>query len=121
MKMKALAVAAGVSAPLMLSGSADGGFVGVTTTAKPNEFGVFTVNVYAEFDNAGNDFMQAVAGTAAAPLIIGVVRGTFYQHAGGGDLAPVDAFIEFDPLLAFDSFVTIGVKSVGPPNGQPVN
>ena len=39
MKIQTLAVAAGVSAPLILSGSAPAGFVYMQTTSKPNAFG----------------------------------------------------------------------------------
>ena len=38
MKVKTLAVAAGVCAPLILTGSSDAGFTGVTVTGKPNPF-----------------------------------------------------------------------------------
>ncbi len=121
MRMKTLAVAAGISAPLILGGSASAGFVGITTESKPNGFGIRTVNVYAVFDNPGQDHMSAVVGTAANPLSIQVVGGTFYQHASGSDLAPLDMEVGSFPSLAFDSFVTIGVKSEGPPNGQPAD
>jgi hypothetical protein len=120
MKMKTLSVLAGISAPLIATAAADAGFVGVKVVAKPNEFGLFVCNVYAEFDNAGNDAMQAVAGTPDAPLSITVVGGTFWNHAVGTDLAPASFAVNFYPSLAFDSFYTIGVKEVGA-NGQPVN
>ena len=45
MKIKALKVAAGVSAPLILAGSVHAGFTGITTTSKPNAFGLLVVNV----------------------------------------------------------------------------
>ena len=63
MKVKTLVVAAGVSSPLILSGSVDAGYVGLTTADQPNPFGILVTNVYAEFDNPGDDWMQAVAGT----------------------------------------------------------
>jgi hypothetical protein len=112
MKVKTLAVAAGVCSPLILSGPADAGLIGVTTTDKPNPFGILVTNVYAEFDNAGNDWMQAVAGTPAAPLSLTVVGGTFWNHPKGGDTAPPAAMIGTFPSLAFDSFYTIGMKEV---------
>ncbi len=120
MKIKTLALAAGVSAPLILSGSASGGFVGITTTSKPNPFGLLVVNVYIEFDRPGEDHMIAVAGTPNAPLNISVVGGTFYQHAFGSDHAPSAALVAAFPSLAFDTFVSIGVKKVGA-GGQPVD
>jgi hypothetical protein len=68
--------------------------------------------VYAEFDNPGGDWMQAVAGTPMAPLSLTVVGGTFWNHANGGDTAPTTAMIGVYPSLAFDSFYTIGMKAV---------
>jgi len=66
-KIPALTVLAGAGVSLILSGSADAGFVGITTTSKPNEFGIFAVNVYAVFDrpdpgDGSGDHMVAVAG-----------------------------------------------------------
>ncbi|MHC4304152.1 MAG: hypothetical protein ACYSW2_06620, partial [Planctomycetota bacterium] len=119
MKVKSLAVAAGVCVPLILTESSDAGFVGVTATAKPNEFGILTVNVYAEFDNQGNDSMQAVAGTPLAPLAITVVGGTFWNHPTfDSDQAPLSIIVDLYPSLAYDTFATIGVKEVGS-GGQP--
>ena len=121
MKITTLAVAAGVSAPLILSGSASGGFQGVATCVKlPAPSGFLTVNVYAVFDRPGEDHMLAVAGTPNSPLYIEVVGGTFYQHQFGTDRPPLDFFVEAFPSLAFDTFVTIGVKCVGDlPGCQP--
>ncbi len=110
MKIKTLAIAAGVSAPLILSGSASGGFVGITTTSKPNPFGLLTVNVYAEFDQPGEDHMLVVAGTPLSPLTIQVNGGTFYQHAFGTDQAPCGCLFVVFPSLVYDTFVTIGKK-----------
>ena len=110
MKIKTLAIAAGVSAPLILSGSASGGFVGISTTSKPNPWGILTVNVYAIFDRPGEDHMVAVAGTPLNPLHIQVNGGTFYNHAFGNDRPPCTCLIPAFPSLAFDSFVTIGKK-----------
>ena len=121
MKLKTLSVLAGVGAPLILTGSSDAGFTGVTTTGKPNPFGIFVCNVYAEFDNPGNDRMMAVAGLAVAPLSITVVGGTFWNHPTfGGDTAPNSALFGLFPSLAYDTFVTIGVKATGP-LGQPAD
>jgi len=121
MKLRTLSVLAGVSVPLILTGSADAGFTGVTTTAKPNAFNLYVVNVYAEFDNPGNDAMQSVAGTPGNPLSISVVGGSFWNHPGLGlDTPSNSALFEFWPSLAYDTFVTIGVKATGP-LGQPVD
>ena len=120
MKAKTLSVLAGVSAPLILSGSADAGFVGIKVVHKPNEFGLLICNVYATFDRPGEDLMIAVAGTPDQPLDIRVIEGTFFQHALGTDRAPLGALISIFPDLAYDTFVTIGVKQVGPSaDGNP--
>ena len=121
MKMKTLSVLAGISAPLIVTAAADAGFVGIKSIAKPNAFGLFVVNVYAEFDNAGNDALQAVAGTPNTPLAVTVVGGTFWNHPTfGGDTAPSAALIGLFPSLAFDTFVTIGIKATGA-GGQGVD
>ena len=124
MKVKSLAVAAGVGAPLILGASASGGFVGVECSEKRNEFGLLTVNVYAVFDRPGEDEMDRVRGTNLNPLTIEVVGGTFYQHPFGTDRPPQPALFEVAPSLRYDTFVTIGVKSFNPndpgnPEGQP--
>jgi len=80
------------------------------------------VNVYAVFDGPGDDLMQGVGARGISPLFIEVVDGTFYQHPFGNDKAPGAAAADFFPSLAFDTFVTIGVKSVDPKGlygGQP--
>jgi len=103
MKVKTLSLLAGVGAPLILTGSADAGFNGIYAIGKPNPFGLVVCNVYAQFDNAGNDRMQAVAGTPNHPMNISIVTGgSFWNH------------------LAYDTFVTIGVKATGP-LGQPAD
>lgn len=119
MKLKSLSILAGVGAPLILSGSADAGFLGIKVEAKENQFGLFVVNVFAVFDRPGEDFMLAVAGTPNAPMDIRVKEGTFFQHDFGSDQAPLGAAIDLFPLLAYDTFVTIGVKQVGPGGGNP--
>ena len=113
MKIRTLGVAAGVSAPLILAGSVHAGFTGITTTSKPNAFGLLVVNVYANFDRPGMDAMVAVGKTPGAPLFIQVVGGTFYNHPLGSDLAPHDHLLQIFPSLAYDTFVTIGVKVAG--------
>ena len=121
MKVKALAVAAGASAPLILAGSAPAGFTGISTASKPNDFGIFVVNVYATFDRPGEDLMVIVAGTRDNPLSVRVEGGTFFQHPMGSfDRAPLGAQIDIFPDLRYDTFVTIGVKQVGPSaDGNP--
>ncbi len=120
MKMKTLSVLAGASVPLILTAGASAGFLGIKSVFKANAFGLYVVNIYAEFDRPGEDIFQAVAGTANAPMIIFVTGGTFYNHLFGTDRPPVTALVAAFPSLAFDSFVTIGVKEVGP-NGQPAD
>ena len=116
MKIQTLAVLAGVSAPLILGGSALAGFIGIETTSKPNEFGIFTVNVYAVFDRPGEDHMLATFGTHEIPLTIEVTGGTFYNSPFGSDVAPQAALVEVFPSLAYDTFVTIGKKDANGDN-----
>jgi hypothetical protein len=113
MKLKTLLVLAGVSSPLIASASADAGFVGLKVVKKiPNPFGILTINVYAEFDNMGNDWLDGMGGTPNYPLTIGVVGGTFWNHAAGGDTAPPEGLFILYPSLAYDSFYTIGLKAI---------
>ncbi len=115
MKAKTLSVLAGVSAPLILTGSVSAGFVGIKVVGKETGFipGVgelFVCNVYAVFDRP-DDEMIAVAGTPNNPLNIFVKQGKWYQDPQGTNTAP---FLQFLPgtsgALAFDTFVTIGTK-----------
>ncbi len=119
MKMKTLAMLAGVSAPMILSGSSDAGFVGIKVVGKDNPFNLLVCNVYAIFDRPGEDFVEAVAGTYNTPMLIEVIGGSFYNTPNlSTDQAPSTFLIGIFPSLAFDTFVTIGVKSVGTA-GQP--
>ncbi len=121
MKVKTLSVLAGVGAPLILTPHVSAAFLGITAVSKPNEFGLIVCNIYALFDRPGQDLFTKIAGTVDAPLLIQVLGGgTFYNHAFGGDTAPNSAFFGGFPSLAFDTFVTIGVKALGA-NGQPTD
>ncbi len=121
MKATTLRTLVGVMTPLILTGSVQAGFAGLSTTSKPNEFGLLVVNLYAEFDRPGEDFLIAVAGTANAPMLIQVIGGTFYQHPFGNDAPPPGVLVDTYPSLAYDTFVTIGVKCVGDPPCQPID
>ena len=114
MKATTLRMLVGVTTPLILTGSVQAGFLGLSTVSKPNPFGLLVVNVYAEFDRPGQDFMRTVAGTMNAPLLIQVIGGTFFNANGGTDQAPSAFFISLIPSLAFDTFVTIGIKFTDP-------
>jgi hypothetical protein len=117
MRLSTLSVAAGLSAPLILTAPSSGGFVGVSHAVVPNEFGLYVARVYAHFDNPGGDWFQAVAGTPAVPMYIAVAPpGVFYNHPVGTELAPTTGQIAELPSLAFDSFYTIGM--LAQPAGQ---
>ncbi len=116
MKAKTLSVLAGVSVPLILTGSASAGFVGIKSVVKETGFipGVgelFVCNVYAVFDRP-DDEMIAVVGFSGHPLNIFVKQGKWYQDPEGALVtAP---FLQLLPgtsgALAFDTFMTIGTK-----------
>ena len=114
MKAKTLSVLAGVTAPLILTGSVSAGFVGIKVVQKTDAqaFGLFVCNVYAVFDRP-DDEMVVVAGTPNNPLNIFVKQGKFYQDPEGNLLtAPFTRLLPGDSgVLAYDTFVTIGVKS----------
>ncbi len=121
MKIKTLSVLVGVGTPLILNAGASAGFLGIKVLTKENQFGLLVCNVYAEFDRPGEDLFSAAAGTANAPMLIQVIGGgSFYNHAFGNDRPPLTALVAAFPSLAFDSFVTMGVKQVGV-NGQPAD
>ncbi len=126
MRVRTLSLLAGTAVPLILTGSAPAGFVGISTVSKPNPFGVglFTVNVYAIFDrpdpgDGSGDHMIAVAGTPDAPMNITVIGGVFYNSPFGRTTAPSAPLLVPFPSLAYDTFLTIGVKAVGDPPFQP--
>ncbi len=121
MKTKMVSVLAGVATPLILTAGASAGFLGIKSVFKPNAFGLYVVNIYAEFDRPGQDLFTKIAGTPNTPMLIQVEGGgTFYNHAFGTDRPPLTTLVTAFPSLAFDSFATIGVKQVGP-NGQPAD
>ncbi len=70
MKANTLRILAGVTAPLILTGSVQAGFLGIKVVSKPDQFGLLVCNVYAEFDRPGQDFFTKVAGTMSAPLMM---------------------------------------------------
>ena len=119
MKVSSLGLLAGVSVPLIAVQPAHAGFVGITVSSARYPGPIIVFSVYAEFDDPGVDFMTAVAGTPGLPLTVGIANGTFFQHEFGTDKAPLDVLVQAFPDLAHDTFVTIGVRSVGPPDGQP--
>src|SRR5262245_46111747 len=130
MKTKALSVLAGVSAPLIVAGAADAGFVGIKVVAKtggqtPGGVPIFVCNVFATFNRAPSggivhDRFLAVAGTPNSPMDIHTVgaNSTFFQVAGSGanGTPPSASNVNGNPLLNFDTFVTIGVKKIGNPD-----
>ncbi len=119
MKAGTLCLLAGTAVPLILTGSVQAGFLGISTVSKPNEFGLLVVNVYAVFDRPGEDYMIAVAGTANNPMLIEVIGGTFFNGPfTSGHLAPQTLTIAAFPIAAFDSFVGFGVKQVNTPTTQ---
>ena len=122
MKTKALSVLGGISVPLILAGTAHAGFVGISVVTKAPGGGLpansLVCNVFATFTRPGQDLFLSAAGTPASPMNISVIGGTFYQNQFGSDKAPNCTLICF-PSQAVDTFVTIGVKKVGAPGGQP--
>ena len=110
MKARSLSVATGVAGGLIAATTASADFTGVKVLSKPNPYGIFVCNVYATF-NDPTDFVVGVTGTPANPISVAVTGGTFYQNIYGGDKAPVQALINIYPSLAYDTFVTVGLKT----------
>lgn len=111
MKSTTLILLSGFGTGLLLAGSAAAAFTGISVETQPNEFGILTCRVYAEFTDP-DDRLLSVYGTPEAPLEIEVVGGVFFQHAFGTDRPPSQALIEAFPSLAFDTFVTIGLSQI---------
>ncbi len=110
MKATTLRVLVGVTAPLILTGSVQAGFLGIKIVSKPNEFGLLVCNVYAVFDRPGQDLFIHVGGTSNAPMLVQVIGGTFYNHSFAGNSAPTTMLVNAFPSIAYDSFVTINAK-----------
>ncbi len=121
MKTSCYLLLGGCCAPLILAAPANASFTGLSTETRTNASGIDVISVYANFDQPG-DQLTAIAGTPLSPLNLSVIGGTFFQHAAGGDRAPLDTVVGTFPSLAFDTFVTIGVEILdigGDGGGQP--
>ena len=86
----------------------------IDTVSGPEEgvMGMTTVRMYIQTENA-DDFISAVAGDEVNPT--GIRTSTsFYQNVLGGSTANnYNALLEAaDPLVAYDSWVTIGIASL---------
>ncbi len=113
MKVRTLSLLAGTGALIAVC-PVTATLTGIVVETEPHDQGLVTCRVFAEFSEP-DDRLVAVCGTADAPLQITVTGGTFYQHAFGGDLAPLSILLASFPSLAWDTFVTIGV---GPNNNN---
>ena len=85
----------------------------IDTISGPEEgvMGMTTVRMYIETENA-DDFISAVAGDEINPTAIRTTT-AFYQNVLGGPTANNynDGLTLADPLVAYDSFVTIGIDA----------
>jgi len=124
MKTGTMACMAGVAVPLILCRPTRGAYVchDVVFLDAAEQFGLTTINVYAIFDRPGEDQLLSVFGTPSNPLLVEPAGGTFFQHSLGSARPPSQAFVNLFPALAYDSFVTIGVRTSGDnPQGGGVN
>ena len=114
MKAKTLCLLAGITTPLILTGSVQAGFLGISTVSKSNEFGLLVCNVYAVFNQSG-DFLFSPFGDSFNPLNIFVKNGKFFQDMQGmaGVGPPPESFGDGKSgLLLWDTFVTgVGIKA----------
>ena len=85
----------------------------IDTISGPEEgvMGMTTVRMYIETENA-DDFISAVAGDEINPTAIRTTT-AFYQNVLGGPTANNynDGLTLADPLVAYDSYVTIGIDA----------
>ena len=113
MKFKLVPALAGA---LCVSATATADLTGLTTEVKIDDAteanGLFVCNVYANFDGDGDRLLSIGFADVTSST------GAFWQHQLGLDTAPLDFLIPIDPLVAYDSFVSIGVKvNVGGTDG----
>jgi len=122
MKVASWSLVAGVAAPLVVTAASSGHYLGVEVTSAryPGPYIVFSV--YAVFDRpGGEDLFLAVSGTPGHTMEVKILGGTFFQHPLGSIKAPSQAFVNLFPSLAYDSFVTIGVRTSGSGGSGGVN
>lgn len=137
MKVKSVAMVAGVGASLLLAGQARADYLGITweldafalngvtpLVGLPGYAGQQVYNVYASFDQP-TDQAVGVVGTPTNPFSV-FVQGqdtSFFNipaAAGGADTPPSVFFATLVPSLNWDSFYTIGSK-FSDPFGTPGN
>lgn len=137
MKVKSVAMVAGVGASLLLAGQASAEYLGITwekdpfalngvtpLDTLPGYAGQSVYNVYALFDNP-LDQAVGVVGTPTNPFSVfvqGNNSGFFNVPAaqGGANTPPTALFATLVPSLNWDSFFTIGTK-FSDPFGTPGN
>lgn len=106
--MKARTFAA-ATATMLIAGVASADLTGLylenKTDAGAEALGLFICNVYAQFDDAGDRALSVGFSDITT-------SGTFYQHPFGSDFPPNDAFIAAFPELAYDTYLTIGLKTI---------
>jgi hypothetical protein len=113
MKVKTLSALAGVGTALILSGTANAAFTGLSVEL----FADGTVQggaardvwrIYANFDNAG-DRLTAVFGNGVSPMVITSTSGAFFNPGGSATNGPPSAGdIASYPQWAFGTYATIG-------------
>ena len=95
-------------------------FIGISTEIMPGD-GVnadLVVNLFADFDECegGSQGVFALGGIPGLELNVAVNGGTFYSNPlntnNAGRTAPPQEVVDLFPSVAFDSFVTIGLKTV---------
>lgn len=126
MKVKALAMMAGVGCAMLFAASAQATLVGITFEKDPFSLdkqtlladipgyaGQSVYNIYAQFTNP-QDQAVGVVGTPTNPFHVFTQNGgNFFNvpSAQGGSNVPPTAFAAgFNQLLNLDSFFTVGVK-----------
>lgn len=97
----------------LISSSAFAGFSGLVvqdhTDATAAANGLAVAGIYASFINPGDSVLTVTS------LGITTTDPTgFYQHMMGADIAPPGAMLPLDPLLAYDSFYTVGQQVLNP-------
>ena len=125
MKVKTLSALAGLGGALILSGSADAAYVGLSTqlhtTVSIAGVSHDVYRVYANFTSALDQLTVVSGSGAAGPITISQLNAAgngpgsgFYNNAFGGPPGPEPGVLpSFAPELQWDTFVTIGA-AVGP-------
>jgi len=115
MKVKTLSALAGIGGAMILSGSANAAYTGLTIELAQN--GIIAggaprdvYRVYANF-NSPSDVLTAVYGNVASPMNISLNGATAFNPPSGGNVPQNASGVTYAPASEWDSYATIGLAA----------